>query len=599
MCDDNYSNASTSSQNYHSHSNSMDDTCISDIDIYNSSDIDTYDTYDTYDNCDTYDTYDTYETNALIESTELFFSQLPNTVLRIDNNNDTRENNVTIVNKKFCNNIEQINKLRNLKNIRTKSKCKKHKKNKLCKNQDTELDIELDIKLDTELDIELDVELNIESDTESETDSDNTDTNIQFGKLDDYINDNPYIVRCTDKVTDKCVVFMVDLFPIHKLIYETFVNIYHDDNIDIHNTRSELEEMAYNINVYHIDETYINYDDMERYFDDEKFVEYLLKISMLDWSSIYSKRMTDISTIKKIQENELSIKFMYLINKYLIEHYPNCWKNMKRGDIIQDTTVILCNDVIKSVDKYHATRGRYIISEINIDDTKIKTKHKVIEKHIHDIKDDVRQNDMIVQYLYGHMENFTQEKNITKHIPPFYIITDMPIGYFDNILINISMIRIPIVSNIIETFANNIGSSIDDYNNGCVVNIWGNTKCPIIIDNKRLGMSDINKKYIYYEKIKGVGNISPRKKQSIPSNPLGDLRTEYLYCIIEYKDQHYIIITRYVSSYVPYNMKIEKIKFIERLRRCNVFNIYDIRIDKHIHNIAKKHNINPTNILFV
>jgi hypothetical protein len=236
------------------------------------------------------------------------------------------------------------------------------------------------------------------------------------------------------------------------------------------------------------------------------------------------------------------------IINYITDQHFELWNIMKRGDLIEDVSMSQFNDSLDNINDYLPTCGRYIVDKINADKDLGRLKGS-----------DIIRNGLTIKYL---VKDYGPNK-ITQYTIPIdmYTITDFPIGYFDNILIN------------------NYLCPIDKTHTS-----WNCNSCLISLDVNRLHLDKITCNNIFHV-------IKTRKDKIIP--------IDYLYIIITFKGIKYMIISHYSSETVRYDMNVETLRFIEKFKFVQYMDTYNREENNIIKEIAQNECVLIDNVLCI
>jgi hypothetical protein len=188
----------------------------------------------------------------------------------------------------------------------------------------------------------------------------------------------------------------------------------------------------------------------------------------------------------------------------------------------------------------YRSEGRYIV------DRDLETKDLGILRNGLIIKDLYRDYD-----IYGSI------------LPKMYTITKFPIGYFDNPIIN--------------TY---LGSSMKSY--------WHCQLCPVIFNVKKLHLDTLTQDNIYHMNLK-LDDL----EDSFNSD------ADYLYVILKFRNNDYMIIKDYSNRYSRYCMKKELNMFIKMFKKNIFHERYDHMDNKNILHIAQIEKIDLHNIILL
>ena len=215
------------------------------------------------------------------------------------------------------------------------------------------------------------------------------------------------------------------------------------------------------------------------------------------------------------------------ITNYLSDQHSELWNMMKRGDLIED----ISSSGYRSV-------GRFIVD---------------IDPNNKDLG--ITRNGLIVKDLY-------REYNSCGTIyPDMCIITEFPINYFDNLVVNSYL----------------CGPMMKSY--------WHCDLSSIALDTHRLRLDKLNSNNIFHSNYK-----LPDNDDSVNAD------ADYLYIIVKFKKINYMIISEYSNRYSKYDMKKEIKNFIKLFKKQKLFERYDHMDDDNILLIAKSENVIPDNI---
>lgn len=293
--------------------------------------------------------------------------------------------------------------------------------------------------------------------------------------------------------------------------------------------------------------SYDSNNDSSRSYDHSSYDHSSYDISSLDSGCDYSSDDINNTEVNQMLENHLS-----LMMDYITDQHGELWNMMKKGDLIEDISITRLNDDLECLNDYLPTRGRYIIDEIIDND--------INDKNIFYLKSsDITRNGLTIKYLNKH-----NIYKISQYAPPlnFFTITNFPIGYFDDIVIN-------------------------DYlcPNEIPRSCWGMEKCLISLDIVHLGLNKLNKNKIYHK-------IILEHKNDV------SFYIDYLYIIIIFDNIRYMIISEYSSEILNHDMKKEKRLFVKKFKTARYLNNYD-KDNKNIKMIAFMQKVAIENVLYI
>lgn len=383
-----------------------------------------------------------------------------------------------------------------------------------------------------------------------------------------------------NKVFDenKCVLHLIDLTPVHITNYMCSKSSRHatDNDTDTDtdtdtNTNTDSESDT---------DTNSNFDsgyDFDTDYDLDEDVAYVnnhININFNYDENTSSKTLSDNNNDISLDKDFIKIqKHLKSIIDYITDQHCELWNMMKRGDLLEDISMSQFNERLESLDDFSPTRGRYIVEMIDSidnvvndnddnDDNKNNTLDVKITKNRLTGADVIR-NGLTIKYLFV---DYGKQK-ILCHTTPInmHTITDFPIGYFDDVIIN-------------------------DYLCPCESprTSWGLDCCLISLDVKRLHLNKLTNNNIFH-----VSTYMDADNNS------KSILVDYLYIIITFKKIRYMLISEYSSKLMRYDMKVERQHFIDKFRCRQHMYTYDKKSDKIIKRIAAKENVAINNVLCI
>lgn len=226
--------------------------------------------------------------------------------------------------------------------------------------------------------------------------------------------------------------------------------------------------------------------------------------------------------------------------RFISQHHSELWDVMKRGDLIKDVSISSDNEIL------NPTVGVYVVDKLDFETNEISGIHII-------------RNGLTIRNLHKD----SGKGKITRYNIPsdMYSITQFPLGYFDDIVIN-------------DEYS-------PYYHDPRTISLWY-SKCMISLDKKAL---KINKNTKVFHKTK---NVLYEDRM---------INVDYLYVVLKFNNEKYMIISEYVPLPTKYNIAKEKLAFIKKLRKQNLFELEDIVGD--VESIAKAHKIDSKNIVCV
>lgn len=225
------------------------------------------------------------------------------------------------------------------------------------------------------------------------------------------------------------------------------------------------------------------------------------------------------------------------ISDYISDQYPDLWKMMKRGDLVEDIN-----------ESGYKSQGRYIVD--------IEHSQK---EHVKMIR-----CGLIITSLYT-------EYNDYGTIPlNFYTITEFSLWYFDddNLVVN-------------DTFAKSDNNNFTSY-------WYCHPACtPISLDHKRLKLDQLTNNNIFTKTDK---EINWKKKLKM---------FDYLYVVLRFKKSNYLFISRYYHD--DNKKEKNDQTFIKSINRIMLELSYycDAMKSPVIMDIATEEGVDPKNILWI
>jgi len=343
-----------------------------------------------------------------------------------------------------------------------------------------------------------------------------------------------------------------DIIINHKITLGRYTNI----------SGSESITSKINNNILYADKCVLHLIDLTHitkhiYLDidsDSLFVEDLDSDDEININITSSHKLKkDISNSNKISLQQ----HLQLIIDYIIDQHSDLWHMMKRGDLIEDISMTQFNDQLDCLDDFSPTKGLYIVDKIDNDNNK-----KCLTGS------DIIRNGLTIKYLdkmyKSNIQNNIINNIFIRYAPSItmYTITDFPIGYFDNIIIN-----------------NYMCSGPTDKSRTS----WGFDNCLISLDVNRLYLNKLIKNDVHHV-------VKYRYNNQL---------IDYLYVIITFNNLRYMIISEYSSELMRYNMKNEIIYFINKFKSVHHMNTYNKTKDSLINEIAASENILINNVLCI
>lgn len=262
--------------------------------------------------------------------------------------------------------------------------------------------------------------------------------------------------------------------------------------------------------------------DTAKVFNDTQCV-----IHLIDLSHVKEKMEFLIQADADTSENVIGLKMAKYITGHITDQHAELWNMMKRGDLIED----ISSSGYRSV-------GRYIV------DTDENTKDLGILR-----------NGLLIRDLYREYN-----KNGTIY-PDMYSITDFPIGYFDNLVVNSYL----------------CGPDMKSY--------WHCELSPIAFNKGKLRLDKLTTDNVFHVK-DNLPDIEDSKGAT----------ADYLYIVIKYKGTSYMIIRDYSNRYFEYDMKKEMRLFLKLFKENTMFERYDHKNDDNIQKIANSEDVSTENV---
>jgi len=242
-------------------------------------------------------------------------------------------------------------------------------------------------------------------------------------------------------------------------------------------------------------------------FDETKCVIHLLDLS--DCLNQYDKFSSDIGNV---------------ITNYITDKHVELWKMMKRCDLLEDVS-----------SSGYKSNGRYIIDK--------------------DVNSRSIQNFLVVKELCTDYDDYGSI------YPDMYTITEFPIGFFDDILINNHMLKS-------ETMRSS----------------WN---CRYVcFDTKKLKLDQLT--------VDEVHHVSTTKKYTLNDDRNFTYNVDHLYILIMFEGIKYMIIQEYSHKYYIYVMSKEISDFTKLFKESKMFRCENITND--IKTIASTENVKMENV---
>lgn len=262
--------------------------------------------------------------------------------------------------------------------------------------------------------------------------------------------------------------------------------------------------------------------DPSKIFDDTRCV-----VHLIDLTHIKAKMEFLLQANPDTTAGMIGTKTAKYITNFITDQHAEMWNMMKRGDLVEDVS-----------SSGYRSEGRYIV------DT---------DKDIKDLG--ITRNGLIIKDLYREYDDYG-----TIH-PDMYTITEFPIGYFDNLVVNSYL----------------CGPDMKSY--------WHCELSPISLDTKRLRLNRLTKENVFH-----VNHKLPDTDDSKGAD------ADYLYVIIKFKNTNYMIIREYSNRYSKYNMKKELKTFIKMFKELNMFERYDHKSNENIKLISLSEEVRIENV---
>lgn len=259
--------------------------------------------------------------------------------------------------------------------------------------------------------------------------------------------------------------------------------------------------------------------DSSKVFDESKCVLHLIDMSLYDSYS----RDSDYDEDNMYEPNQ--------INRMISDQHIELWGMMKRGDLVEDISR-----------SGYRSAGRYIVDE---DSDSEKTDPLSIVRH-----------GLIVKNLSFEFDEYGTI------LPNMYTITEFPVGYFDNIVVN-------------NYICSNEQSS----------SYWHCELSPICLDTKKLKLDKLTKDNIFHKICKRV----------IVADSQTDVNDHYLYIIITYRGINYMLYGLYKDEILKQNIELETKKIIKSLKKNVMFGVSSV--DENAIKIAREEDVLEQNIL--
>jgi hypothetical protein len=272
------------------------------------------------------------------------------------------------------------------------------------------------------------------------------------------------------------------------------------------------------------------------------------KFQNIDTTKVFneSKCVLHLIDLNVILENpSTETDYSEIISRFISDQHAELWRMMKRGDFLQNIDIISENEFTKkSCLKKKKNKTKHI-HELN--------KRFIIEKNTNELDLDIIRNGLMLKECY------TWYNNQATIYPNVYTITQFPVGYFDDIVVNNYLC--PSININTEFF-------------------WKpSEKSPIVFNVKKLRLNTLNKDNIF------------------TYNTNFEYVIYCLYIIINYRKTDYMIIREYSHKYFDYDMKEEVDKFIKLFDKSRMLECYELT--DAIKNVAKKENINIKNVCHI
>lgn len=224
-------------------------------------------------------------------------------------------------------------------------------------------------------------------------------------------------------------------------------------------------------------------------------------------------------------------EYINALNEYITDQYIDLWKMMKRGDLIEDISLLGRYD-------FNMFDGRYIV-----DSVKQNKKNEAIN---------LIRNNLTIKLLDQQGDELAGTVVPTRD---YLTITEFPINYFDNIIIN--------------------NHHCDCHTPFLINEFWGNHKCKIRLDMVELGLKKIK-----------INEIQQKTYSKIV----------FLYVTFEYDNANFMIIQSFENTN---DIKKQKSAFLRLLHKETLFQPKNINNSKYIYKIAHENNICKSNIIYL
>lgn len=261
----------------------------------------------------------------------------------------------------------------------------------------------------------------------------------------------------------------------------------------------------------------IDHIDPTKVFDTSRCV-----IHLIDLTNIKAKMEFLIQANEDTKASEIGMKTARYITNFITDQHAELWNMMKRGDLVEDVS-----------SSGYRSEGRYIVD---------------VDKDTKDLG--VMRNGLVIRSLYLEYDDYGTI------YPDMYTITEFPIGYFDNLVVNSYL----------------CGPDMKSY--------WHCELSPISLDTKKLRLNSLTKDNVFH-----VNHALPDTDDSKGAD------SDYLYVVVKFKGTNYMIIRDYSNRYSKYNMKKELKLFLKMFKESHMFERYDHKSDENIKLIASSENV--------
>ena len=250
-------------------------------------------------------------------------------------------------------------------------------------------------------------------------------------------------------------------------------------------------------------------------------------IHLIDLSHVKEKIILFIQSDDDTIATMIGMKTAEYITNFITDQHAELWNMMKRGDLIEDIS-----------SSGYRSDGRYIV------DTDKDTKDLGIMR-----------NGLIIKDLYREYDKCGSV------YPDMCTITEFPIGYFDNLIVNSYL----------------CGSDMKSY--------WHCELSPVCFDSKRLCLKNLTPDNVFH-----VNHKLPDIDDSNGAD------SDYLYIVVKVKNINYMIIRDYSNRYSNYDMKKELKNFLKMFNESTMFERYDHKNDENIKKIIASENVRIENV---